>query len=108
MNALAIAFVLCAESGDAPFRVLSIQDGVLTLEDGRVVAVDGGVWLADDIAIARAKDLQRLAAENATLKTAPPTTSGSLVVALVVGITLGVALGLTVAVAACTGTGLCH
>lgn len=60
-----------ADGGDAP-RVASIRHASAVLDDGSALELDGGVWLSTDTAIARAKDLERLAAENATLRQQPP------------------------------------
>lgn len=74
MKLLALALVLTSapDAGDRPLRVLGVSHGLLALDDGRTVTVDGGVWLDDPTAIARAQDLERLAAENAELRAKPP------------------------------------
>lgn len=69
---LLLALATAPDGGDAPLRVVGVAHGLLVLDDGRTVDVDGGVWLTDSIAIARAQDIERLAAENAELRRAPP------------------------------------
>lgn len=78
---------------DAPLRVASVRRATAELDDGRLVELDGGVWLDTDTAIARAKDLERLAAENVALKSAPPPAPP-----LAMTLLLAVALGAGVAV----------
>lgn len=81
-------FAQDAGVGDFPLRAAGVAHGALVLDDGRALDVDGGVWLDDATALARAKDLERLAAENAELRktpTAPPVTI-LLAVALAIGV----------------------
>lgn len=81
-----------AGGGDAP-RVASIRRASAVLDDGRELELDGGVWLSTDTAIARARDLERLAVENAELRRAPPPPPPPLVtfvVLLAVGLGVGV------------------
>jgi len=68
---------------DAPLLAAGVRSGALELDDGRAVLVDGGVWLSDALALERAKDLERLAAENKALKAAPVVPPPVFVVALV-------------------------
>lgn len=66
------ARVLAADAGaDAPIRAVGVAHGLLLLDDGRTVTVDGGVYLSDAVAIERVKYDARLEAENQALKQAP-------------------------------------
>ena len=71
--ALALALLVSSVDGgaDAPLRAVGVAHGLLVLDDGRTVTVDGGVWLADEVARDRARDQARLAAENRELKSHP-------------------------------------
>lgn len=81
-----------AES-DAP-RIAGVRSGRLELDDGRFVTVDGGVWLDTELAVARARDLERLAAENKALKTQPPAqVPAGYALVLVGGLVLGFVAG---------------
>ena len=73
MLVLALALLVSSADGgaDAPLRAVGVAHGLLELDDGRIVTVDGGVWLADQVALDRARDIERLAAENRELKSHP-------------------------------------
>ena len=72
-HALALALLLTSlDGGDAPIRAVGVAHGLLLLDDGRTVSVDGGVYLSDAVAIERVRYDARLEAENQALKTAPP------------------------------------
>lgn len=71
--ALLSARVLASDAGtDAPIRAVGVAHGLLLLDDGRTVSVDGGVWLSDAVAIERVKYDARLEAENQALRDSPP------------------------------------
>lgn len=76
------------DAGDAP-RVVSVRHALLVGDDGRTYSLDGGVWLADPVAIARAQDLERLAAENKTLRSTPPTPPLAMTLAVLAALVLG-------------------
>lgn len=61
--ALAVAAVAVAEP-----RALNASSAVVTLQDGGVVAVDGGVWLSDRALDDAFAERLRLRAENESLK----------------------------------------
>lgn len=66
------ARAVAADAGtDAPIRAVGVAHGLLLLDDGRTVTVDGGVYLSDAVAIERVKYDARLEAENQALKQAP-------------------------------------
>lgn len=72
-HALALALLLTSlDGGDAPIRAVGVAHGLLLLDDGRTVSVDGGVYLSDAVAIERVRYDARLEAENKALKAAPP------------------------------------
>lgn len=72
-HALALALLLTSlDGGDAPIRAVGVAHGLLLLDDGRTVSVDGGVYLSDAVAIERVRYDARLEAENQALKAAPP------------------------------------
>lgn len=48
--------------GDAPL-VVNVKSGLVVAENGRVYELDGGAWLADELLLARARDLERYHAE---------------------------------------------
>jgi len=71
-HALALALLLTSlDGGDAPIRAVGVAHGLLLLDDGRTVTVDGGVYLSDAVAIERVKYDARLEAENQALKQTP-------------------------------------
>lgn len=74
-------------------RVLSVREGVLTLEDARIVSVDGGVWLSDEKAAAIALELKEARRLSSPPPPPPPTAAPinvesvvSAIVTLVVGL----------------------
>lgn len=105
MKALLLALVLSQDAGvDAPRRSLSVRHGLLELDDGRVVTVDGGIWFTEALARERVANEWRLAAENEKLKAEPPPiapTPVGYVVAVVIGLGGGVVLGVLATREAC-------
>ena len=95
--ALALVLSLAPDAGTDALRVLSVSHASALGDDGRTYELDGGAWLSDEVLLARAKDLERLSAENARLREqpppAPPLAVTLLVVAAVgIGFALGIAL----------------
>lgn len=99
MKPLLLALVLTADAGsDAPVRAVGVRHGLLELDDGRTLYVDGGVWLAEDLARERVANEWRLAEENRALKSSPPV---AVVVAVVLGAVVGLAGGVVLTREAC-------
>lgn len=75
-----------AQPADAPLLLIaSVRRATAELDDGRVVEIDGGVWLSTELAVTRAQDLERLAAENWALRQQPPPPpAGPLAIAIAV------------------------
>lgn len=67
------ARAVAADAGtDSPIRAVGVAHGLLLLDDGRTVTVDGGVYLTDAVAIERVRYDARIEAENRALKSSPP------------------------------------
>lgn len=101
--ALAAALSLGGRAwGDDQPRALSLERATATTVSGLILELDGGVWLRDDVALERAKELVSLRAENDTLKTSAPPAPGALAVILTgaIALTLGVAGGVMLGLAA--------
>lgn len=91
MLAAVACFVLASaplDAGDAP-RVVSVRHALLVGDDGRTYSLDGGVWLDDATLVARAQDLERLAAENRALRSTPPTPPLAMTLAVLAALVLG-------------------
>lgn len=113
-TALAVALVVrdaMAQDlpADAP-RVVDVHAAHVVAKDGRILEVNGGAWLPDEVLKARAKELVQCRAENDTFRaqaSAPPP-PGPVLVAVVGGAVVlsllgGAALGCMVA----TGSPVC-
>lgn len=102
---------LTAGQGDVPLAAASVRHGLLDLDDGITVQVDGGVWLSDDTAAARARDIVRLAAENRELKAAPAPqvpTPAAVVIGFVAGAVIGGAGAAYGVFRVCAATAVCR
>jgi len=80
------------DAGDAP-RVVSVRHALLLGDDGRTYDLDGGVWLDDATLMQRAKDLERLAAENRALRETPVAPPLAMTLAVLSALVLGVTGG---------------
>lgn len=78
-GAIILGSLWASAADDAP--VLDVRRAVVELPDGGVVIVDGGVWLSDGIALARANDLVKTQAELDALRQQPlPQKSSAVIV----------------------------
>lgn len=68
--ALVCAASIDAGEVDVP-RAASVSHGLLVLDDGRLLTVDGGVWLSEALARQTLEHRARLEAENRALRDAP-------------------------------------
>ncbi len=93
---------------DVPLAVASVRHGLLELDDGTTRYVDGGVWLSDDTAAQRVRDIVRLAAENKVLRETPAPTPVAVAVGLAVGVVLGGAGAAFGTFKLCQSTALCQ
>lgn len=102
MKAVLLALVLAADAGaDAPVRAVSVRHAMIEADDGRTLFVDGGVWLAEDVARARVANEWRLDAENRALKAAPAPVPTGYLVAILAGLGAGLVGGAFAAREAC-------
>lgn len=86
---LVFALILVLATAAHGQRYVDVETAVLVTPDGGVTSVDGGAWLSTDAIDAAYAERQRLAAENASLRTSPPPTPAAIAVALVVGLVAG-------------------
>ncbi len=109
MKALLLALVLAADAGsDTPLRTVSVRHALIEADDGRTVFVDGGIWLAEDVARLRVANEWRLDAENRQLRAAPPPVPSGYVWSFALGVLFGGIGAGVAAVKLCGSTTLCR
>ena len=75
-----------------PRDIYTVRDGQIVLIDGSALDIRGGAYLTSEALQSTAKELERLRAENKSMKEAPPPESIS-VKAVIVSVLVGLVVG---------------